>query len=324
MPARVMLLVIALSPSLLAQNPGMMAAQQAQQAAQQASQEAMRANEEATRQAQQANEDAARASQQAAQNAQQAARICLPAARPQFSVKAGSFTKRVTVKIREKTRGAVVYYTTDGWTPTTNSLRYTGPLTFTSTTTLQAIAVAPDMPRSRIASGLYTVNLPAAQSSTGTGAAVTSSASAGTVPDGRMVSKGTLVPLVFVSDYSSRKADVGDKINLTLANDLKIGDVVIASKGATAIVNVTGAHKAGIAGLPGFIAFEAESLTIDGTVVKLQGTAAKEGREIQVSPATFGLALVPAGVLLVRGNEAEIKPGSVFTATVAQDTKLLK
>jgi len=32
--------------------------------------------------------------------------------------------------------------------------------------------------------------------------------------------------------------------------------------------------------------------------------------------------MVPAGLLLVHGNEAEIKPGAVFTATVAEDTKL--
>jgi hypothetical protein len=75
----------------------MMAAQQAQQAAQQASQAAQQANQDAMRQAQQANEDAARASQQASQNTQLAPN-CPPAAKPKFSVKAGTFTKPVTVK----------------------------------------------------------------------------------------------------------------------------------------------------------------------------------------------------------------------------------
>jgi hypothetical protein len=276
------------------------------------------------RQAQQANEDAARASQQASQNAQQG-RICPPAARPQFSVKAGSFTKPVTVKIREKTRGAVVYYTIDGWTPTTNSTRYTGPVTITSTTTLQAIAVAPHMPRSRIASGVYTVSAPAVQSGPVAGTAVATAPPVESSPTIRMLTKGTSVPLVFATNFSSRKADVGDKINLTLAEDLKIGDAVVAAKGATGMAHVTEAHKSGVAGVPGFVAFEAESLTLEGTVVKLMGTAAKEGREVQINPATVGLAfVVPGGVFLVHGNEAEIKEGSVFTATVAEDTKLTK
>jgi hypothetical protein len=317
----VVLLVTALSPSLLAQNAGMMAAQQAQRAAQQASQAAQQANQEAIRQAQQANEDAARASQQASQNAQQLSHICPPAAKPKFSVKGGAFTKPVTVKIRESTRGAVVYYTTDGWTPTTNSARYTGPITITSTTTLQAIAVAPEMPRSRIASAVYNVDLPPGKTaaSPAVAAPVPSTTKPGVLP------KGTSVPLIFASDFSSRKADVGDKINLTLADDLKVGDTVIAAKGAPAIVNVTEAHKSGVAGIPGFVSFEAESLTLDGTVVKLTGSAAKEGREVQINPATVGLAfVVPGGVFLVHGNEAEIKPGSVFTASVAEDTKLTK
>lgn len=308
----VVLLVTALSPALLGQDPGMMAAQQANQAA-------MQANQEAMRQAQQANEDAARASRQASQNAQQLARICPPAARPKFSVKGGAFTKPVTVKIRENTRGAVVYYTTDGWTPTTNSTRYTGPITITSMTTLQAVAVAPDMPRSRIASAVYNVDLPPGKSAASPAvvAPVPSPTKPGVLP------KGTSVPLVFASDFSSRKADVGDKINLTLADDLRVGDTVIAPKGTTAIVNVTEAHKSRVAGIPGFVAFEAETLTVDGTVVKLMGTAAKEGREVQINPATVGLAfVVPGGVFLVHGNDAEIKQGAMFTATVAEDTRL--
>jgi Chitobiase/beta-hexosaminidase C-terminal domain len=313
----VVLLVTALSPALLAQDPGTMAAQQATQ---QAIQAAQQANQDAMRQAQQANEDAARASQQASQNAQQLAHICPPAAKPNFSVKGGAFTKPVTVKIRENTRGAVVYYTTDGWTPTTDSTRYTGPIAITSTTTLQAIAVAPEMPRSRIASVVYRVDVPSGKTASAP-AAVVASAPFPVTPG--VLAKGTSVPLVFASDFSSRKADVGDKINLTLAEDLKIGDAVIAAKGSTAIVNVTEAHKSSVAGIPGFIAFEAESLTLDGTVVKLTGTAAKEGREVQLNPATVGLAfVVPGGVFLVHGNDAEIKPGSVFVARVAEDTRV--
>ena len=316
----IVLLVTTLCPTLWAQNAGMMAAQQAQQAAQQASQAAQHANQEAMRQAQQANEDATRASQQASQSTQ-LAHNCPPAAKPKFSVKAGTFTKPVTVKIRDNTRGSVVYYTTDGWTPTTNSERYTGPITITSTTTLQAIAVAPDMPRSRIASAVYRVDFPSGKIAPAP-AAVVATTTSPTRPG--VLPKGTAMALVFASDFSSRKADVGDKINLSLAEDLKIGDAMVAPKGATAIVNVTEAHKSSVAGIPGFVSFEAESLTVDGTVVKLQGSAAKEGREVQINPATVGLAfVVPGGVFLVHGNDAEIKAGSVFTATVAEDTMVM-
>jgi hypothetical protein len=178
------------------------------------------------------------------------------------------------------------------------------------------------MPRSRIASAVYQLDIPSGSilpAPTAMVATPSSPVTSGVLP------KGTAVPLVFAADFSSRKADVGDKVNLTLAEDLKIGDAVIAPKGSTAIVNITETHKSGVAGIPGFVSFQAESLSVDGTLVKLTGSAAKEGREVQINPATVGLALVvPGGVFLVHGNEAEIKPGSVFVATVAEDTKLGK
>jgi hypothetical protein len=287
---------------LTAQDPGTMAAQQATQ---QASQAAMQANQEAMRQAQQANEDA-----------QRLARCCTPAARPKFSVQGGVYDKPVTVKIRESTRGAVVYYTTDGWTPTTASTRYTGPISISTTTTLQAIAVAPNMPRSRIAGSMYAIRQPGAVAAPQSSGLSQATVAAGILP------KGTVVPLAFAADYTSRKADVGDKVNLTLADDLKIGDAVVALKGTPAVVNVTEAHKAGPGGLPGFVSLEAETLIIGDTTVKLAGVAAKEGRKVGVNPATVGLSIVPAGLLLVHGNEAEIKQGAVFSATVAEDTRL--
>ena len=51
-----------------------------------------------------------------------------------------SFTTSVTVTLTAESNGHNIYYTTDGTDPTTSSALYTGPLTFTSSTTLKAIA----------------------------------------------------------------------------------------------------------------------------------------------------------------------------------------
>src|SRR5205807_3706611 len=63
-------------------------------------------------------------------------------ATPTFSPGGGTYTGSVTVSISEATSGATIHYTTDGSTPTTSSAVYTGALTFTQTTTLQAMAAA--------------------------------------------------------------------------------------------------------------------------------------------------------------------------------------
>jgi len=61
------------------------------------------------------------------------------------------------VTISSATSGATIYYTTDGSTPTTSSSKYAGPVTISTTKTLKAIATAPNLTNSAVASGLYTI-----------------------------------------------------------------------------------------------------------------------------------------------------------------------
>ena len=114
--------------------------------------------------AQTANQQAMQAAQRANQQAMQQAQMTairpglMPGAvpRPRFSVKPGTYATPLTVKIKAP-RETTVYFTTDGWTPTKDSPRYTGPITVDSTTTIQAIAVYGGLWRSIPASATYTL-----------------------------------------------------------------------------------------------------------------------------------------------------------------------
>jgi hypothetical protein len=323
----IFLVPIFLAPSLwsclaFAQDPGMQAAQQAQMAAQIATQQA---NDQMTQAAQQANNQAMQNAQQAAQSGPQCYR-CF-AAMPKFSVKSGKYSGPLTVKIRDASRGAVIYYTTDGWTPTGASIRYRGPITITSTTSLQAIAISPVGGRSRVANVVYTLNgvLPTAtdaSAATGVSAATASADLLSSSNGNLLLARGTAVPLAFGADVNSKTADVGDKIALTLAEDLKAGNVIVARKGAPATATVTEVDKNGMGGMPGEVFFEADSMQVGNMTIKLHGGAAKEGQD-KVGKA-IGLMFVPGipvGVF-VHGKDAEIELGAVFTAFVDADTSL--
>jgi hypothetical protein len=311
--------------STLAQDPGMQAAQQAQQATQIATQAAQQANDQMMQAAQQANQTMMQNAQQAAQS-MPGCYSCY-AAKPKFSVKPGAYNAPLTVKLKDSTRGAIIYYTTDGWTPTGASTRYMGPITIDSTTSLQAVAISPVGGRSRVATAVYTLNgvppaAPGVQNAVASSNARSNLAAASSTPGKLLLARGTPVPLVFTSDVNSKTAEVGDKISLTLAEDLRAGDVVVIKKGTPATATVTQVDPKGRVGLPGEVFFQVNSLQAPGAVVKLQGGAAKEGQD-KVRKAT-GLMFIPgfpAGGF-VHGKDAEIKQGAAFTAFVDADTLL--
>ena len=62
--------------------------------------------------------------------------------------------------ISDATAGATIYYTTNGTTPTTSSTVYNGPITVSSTETVEAIAVETGYTSSAVATTAYTISTP--------------------------------------------------------------------------------------------------------------------------------------------------------------------
>ena len=70
---------------------------------------------------------------------------------------------------------ATIYYTTNATTPTSGSTVYSGPLTISATTTLEAIAEQPYAANSAVVPAIYTILIPAAMISPTTGSTLGSS-----------------------------------------------------------------------------------------------------------------------------------------------------
>ena len=78
-------------------------------------------------------------------------------ATPAFTPGSDTFSSSQVVTISDATTGAVIYYTTDGSTPTTSSTVYQNSFTVTATTTVNAIAIAPGSNPSSVATATYTL-----------------------------------------------------------------------------------------------------------------------------------------------------------------------
>jgi hypothetical protein len=294
-------------------NSAAQAMQASQQAAQLATQQAMDANQQATQAAQQ--------SMQNNLNSETPSGCCALAALPKFSMKPGTYSTPTTVRITDSTRGAIIYYSIDGWTPTTSSQRYLGPITISSATTLHAIAIAPRADRSFVATAQY-IFKPASLPATSPAQSTAISYLTPPLPDGKFVlPQGTPVPLVFTSPVNSKTAAVGDPIPLTLVDDLTNGNVVLVKKGTAATGVVIQVDKSGAGGAPGVLAFQVNALNLNGTLIKLAGTASTEG-DAKPPNAAVLIPVVGPLTILKHGTDAVISAGTPFTASLAADTSL--
>jgi hypothetical protein len=76
---------------------------------------------------------------------------------PVLSLVSGNYSSAQTVTITDATSGAIIYYTTNGSTPTSSSAKYTGPITISTTETIHAVALAIGHTTSSLASATYTI-----------------------------------------------------------------------------------------------------------------------------------------------------------------------
>ncbi len=81
---------------------------------------------------------------------------------PTFTPKPGTYKLARTIRLKDTTPGATIYYTMDGSTPTTSSKVYTAPVPFAANFTLKAFATAPGFQPSAIVTGIYKLRAAAA------------------------------------------------------------------------------------------------------------------------------------------------------------------
>jgi hypothetical protein len=136
-----------------------------------------------------------------------------------------------------------------------------------------------------------------------------------------MLRDGTDVNLQFAQDLSSKTAAEGDPVTLTLVDDLKVGNVVVAKAGDKAIGEVTKAEKSGMMGKAGDLSIRLNYLKAGDTKIKLRGTKGKEGESGTTGAVVLTVLFGPIG-LIKHGKNVEIKQGQFLHAFVGDDIAL--
>jgi len=77
---------------------------------------------------------------------------------PSLSLPPGTYSTAQTVAMSSSTSGSTIYFTTDGSAPSTASSRYSGPVSISKSMTVQAMAVAPNLPASGMARASYIIS----------------------------------------------------------------------------------------------------------------------------------------------------------------------
>jgi hypothetical protein len=122
-----------------------------------------------------------------------------------------------------------------------------------------------------------------------------------------LLAEGTEVGLRMAQDVSSRAAKPGEPVELTLAEDLKVGDVTVAKAGARALGEVVQAKRPDFWGEAGEVSIRVHFLRVGDKKVEIRGAAGAAGTRYVV----------------IRGSQGIIKTGTPVKAFVAVDSEVV-
>ena len=141
------------------------------------------------------------------------------------------------------------------------------------------------------------------------------------VSDKVLVPDGTDVYLAFDQDLSSKTSADGDVVAFILAEDVKVGGVVVAKAGAKAVGEVSNAQKSEMLGKGGELNIKLDYLKVGTEKVHLRGTKGAGGKDSVGGTIGLMMLCVICGVLH-HGKEVKVAKGTSLHAYVSEDISL--
>ena len=249
-------------------------------------------------------------------------------ATPVITPGTGTSSSPTLVTITDASAGAVIYYTTDGTTPTAASAVYSGPIAVDITGTIKAIAQAPQFGLSGVASASFTIQSPVASYPSGFDAL-------GIVLNGGASIVNGALQLTDGGKDEARSAYFSTPLNIQqFTTDFYFQQLnavadgftfVIQNQGLSALGKDGGGLGYGVSPLSGTGASISRSVAVKFDLYSLvgQGTDSTGIYTNGAGPGTPATDLTPSGVVLRSGHVMHahiIYDGTNLTLTLTDTT----
>jgi len=133
---------------------------------------------------------------------------------------------------------------------------------------------------------------------------------------------GTPVRLALDEDLNSATAQAGDTVHLEVAEDVRVGNLVVVPSGSASGGHVVVAEHKKRMGRGGKLDFAVDYVKLpDGSSLKVRASASREGKD-KMGKVIAGTVLVSPLFLLMHGKDINIAKGTAFTAYVDGDREI--
>ncbi len=135
------------------------------------------------------------------------------------------------------------------------------------------------------------------------------------------VQSGVSVMLRTTQNLMPTAVQVGDPVDLIVANDVKVKDKVVIKAGARAVGTVSESSKANFLGIPGKLRIELHSVeAVDESSISIRGGKSVEGEDKMV--LTIVLTLICLPFLLIKGGNAVVASGGTIDAVTVGSSEI--
>lgn len=125
---------------------------------------------------------------------------------------------------------------------------------------------------------------------------------------------GTIVSVKITEDLNSGKNHQNDPVHGKIADDIKVGGVVVIAKGASVIGHVTQAEPKGRWGHAGKLAYTLDyAKAVDGSNIRLRGSSSQGGQDSK------GAMMLGLSGAFMHGKNIDVPKGTSLDAYVDGD-----